>query len=273
MKRDIRVMLVEDDLYARDLMGLLLRRDWRTQVVAETGDMGAVAGLLAKNKVDLILLDAEHPSDPRWAARILDGIKAVKNPPKIILTGTRPDAATLQTLKSAVYTGYLVKGEIAYSLAWAVALAAEGSWVITPGVETLAAASAFAFPRPPVVLDGVRPVTPFTPREAEIARLAILFNLPRRDLADELTKSPSTIFESVSQVYEKLGLWDILDGEVDPAVYFAGHDLVLAHFKDSLAEIWPDKQARPSKQPETPGRKGHDKDTLAFHLLTIPEIV
>lgn len=263
MKRDIRVMLVEDDLYARDLMGLLLRRDWRTQVVAETGDMAAVAGLLAKTKVDLILLDAEHPADPRWAARILDAIKDVKNPPRIILTATSPDAAVLQSLKPAVYTGYLVKGEIAYSLAWAIALAAEGSWVITPGVEALAVKTGFAFPNHPVVLDGVRSVTPFTPREAEIARLAILFNLPRRDLADELTKSPSTIFESVSQVYEKIGLWDILDGEVDPAVYFAGHDLVLRHFKDSLADIWPQGK----------GRKGHDKDTLAFHLLTIPEIL
>lgn len=262
-------MLVEDDLYARDLMALLLRRDWRTQVVAETGDMGAVAGILAKIKVDLILVDGENPSDPRWAARILDGIKDVKNPTGIILTGTRPEAATLLSLKSAVYTGYLIKGEIAYSLAWAVSLAAAGSWVITPGVEKLASSTGFAFPRPPVVLDGVRSVTPFTPREAEIARLAILFNLPRRDLADELTKSPSTIFESVSQVYEKLGLWDILDGEVDPGVYFAGHDLVLEHFKDSLVEIWPAKAGAAEKQ----GHKGHDKDTLAFHLLTIPEIL
>jgi DNA-binding NarL/FixJ family response regulator len=260
-------MLVEDDPYARDLMGLLLRRDWRTQVVAETGDISAVAGLLAKMRVDVVLLDTEHPTEPQWAGRIMEAIKDIKKPPLIIVTGTHPNVETLLSLKAPVYTGYLLKGEIAYSLAWAVTLATEGGWVITPRIETLAAAAGFAFPRQPVILDGKTSVTGFTPREAEIARLAILFNLPRRDLADELTKSPATIFESVSQVYEKLGLWDILDGEVDPTAYFSGHDLVLQHFKDSLTEIWPE-----GKGPETKGRKGHDKDTLAFHLLTIPEI-
>ena len=267
MKRDIRVMLVENDPYARDLMGLLLRRDWRTMVVAETGDMTAVPGLLAKMRVDVLLLNTEHPTDPHWAGRIIEAIKEIKKPPLIVVTGTHPNPVTLQSLKAPVYTGYLLKGEIAYSLAWAVTLAAEGNCVVTPTIEALAATTGFAFPRQPVILDGKASVTGFTPREAEIARLAILFNLPRRDLADELTKSPATIFETVSQVYEKLGLWDILDGEVDPTVYFSGHDLVLQHFKESLTDIWPE-----AKGLEAKGRKGHDKDTLAFHLLTIPEI-
>ena len=33
MLRDIHVILIEDDLYARDYMAILLRRDWRTRVV------------------------------------------------------------------------------------------------------------------------------------------------------------------------------------------------------------------------------------------------
>ena len=262
MKRDIRVMLVEDDLYARDLMSLLLRRDWRTQVVAETGDLGAIPGLLAKTRVDVALLDSEYPTDPQWSSRIGKAMLDMKQLPVVIVTGTQPDAQTLDSLKAPIFSGYLLKSEIAYSLAWAVTLAVDGAWVITPRVEALADSVGFTFPRKPVVLDGRTTVTGLTAREAEIARLAILFNLPRRDLADELTKSPATIFESVSQVYQKLGLWDILDGEVDPASYFAGHDLVLRHFKESLVDIWP----------ETKGRKGRDKDTLAFHLLTIPEV-
>src|SRR5450759_1282135 len=209
MKRDIRVMLVENDPYARDLMGLLLRRDWRTMVVAETGDMTAVPGLLAKMRVDVLLLNTEHPTDPHWAGRIIEAIKEIKKPPLIVVTGTHPNPVTLQSLKAPVYTGYLLKGEIAYSLAWAVTLAAEGNWVVTPTIEALAATTGFAFPRQPV----------------------------------------------------------ILDGKVDPTVYFSGHDLVLQHFKESLTDIWPE-----AKGLEAKGRKGHDKDTLAFHLLTIPEI-
>jgi len=35
MAKDIQVLIIEDDPYARDLMTLLLTRDWRTHVVGE----------------------------------------------------------------------------------------------------------------------------------------------------------------------------------------------------------------------------------------------
>ena len=35
MYQEIRVAIVEDDPYARDLMAMLMWRDWRTRVVAE----------------------------------------------------------------------------------------------------------------------------------------------------------------------------------------------------------------------------------------------
>jgi hypothetical protein len=35
MQKELNVIIVEDDPYARDFMSMLLRRDWRTQVVGE----------------------------------------------------------------------------------------------------------------------------------------------------------------------------------------------------------------------------------------------
>ena len=35
MAKDIQVLIIEDDPYARDLMALLLTRDWRTRVIGE----------------------------------------------------------------------------------------------------------------------------------------------------------------------------------------------------------------------------------------------
>ena len=35
MAKDIQVLIIEDDPYARDLMTLLLTRDWRTHVIGE----------------------------------------------------------------------------------------------------------------------------------------------------------------------------------------------------------------------------------------------
>ena len=46
MQKDIRVLIVEDDPYARDLMALLLTRDWRTQVIGELGKKEEVIDFL-----------------------------------------------------------------------------------------------------------------------------------------------------------------------------------------------------------------------------------
>ena len=40
MPKDIRVLIVEDDPYARDMMSLGLTRDWRTRVVGEVPNKG-----------------------------------------------------------------------------------------------------------------------------------------------------------------------------------------------------------------------------------------
>ena len=59
MYREIRVAIVEDDPYARDLMALLMWRDWRTRVVAEVGRPEDIRHVLEEENPNLILLGAD----------------------------------------------------------------------------------------------------------------------------------------------------------------------------------------------------------------------
>jgi CheY-like chemotaxis protein len=73
VSKEYRAIIVEDDPFACDLMGLLLARDWRTHVVAELG-LGTEAELkkiLAgqAHPIDVVLIDTETPVDPRWPGR------------------------------------------------------------------------------------------------------------------------------------------------------------------------------------------------------------
>ena len=38
MPKDLYVLLIEDDPFARDLMSMLMSRDWRTRVIGELVD-------------------------------------------------------------------------------------------------------------------------------------------------------------------------------------------------------------------------------------------
>ena len=262
MQREIRTVIVEDDPYARDTMALLLRRDWRTQVCGESGQITGLEELIRNEKPDLVVLDTENPQDVHWVEKVTRAVLAAKSSPRILCTATFSDVHVLTQLDQPVFCGYVLKGEISYALAWAVVQAAQGNWVMTLSTRHTAEKIPF-HPLHALTLDGQRQVPGLTRREAEMARLAILFNLRRANLADDMNIQYSTISEYVNQVYEKLGLHDIQDGSVEPESYFSGQTQVLDHFRDSLEHIWQDGRKK----------KAPDMDTLAFHLLTIPEVV
>lgn len=267
MVKELRVVIIEDDPYARDMMSMLLTRDWRTHVVAEFGS-NAEAELKQffarpANPVDVVIIDTEVPADSRWMARAVQIALAQPHPPVLIYTCTKPDAGQVEHLPRQQLGGYLVKGEILYALVTAITEAVKGHTVITPGVQQLE--SYIPFQEPVVVLDGRIPVTHFTRRENDLARLGILFNLAQRDIADELVVSTDFISEVMGQVYEKLGLHDILSGETPLETYF-DDETVLSRCRAVLNRA-------SGASGEKTIRKAPWMSTIAFHLLTVPERV
>ncbi|HUF37259.1 MAG TPA: response regulator [Anaerolineales bacterium] len=264
MPKDLNVLLIEDDPYARDLMGMLLARDWRTRVIAETGSEDGVRGLLDDpiQRVDTILLDTEVPGDPDWPFRITEIARTSVSKPDVIFTATAARAETLQRAVAEGHGGYLLKPEIRYSMASAVAVVSKnGLFAVTPSVYTLALQQRILLPERSVVLDGRKSTLNLTPREQEIARLAILFNHPHRELSDELLIRADQVAKHVSNVYSKLGLDEFLAGEIDPETFFQD-DLILGRFRAILNRV----SSNPTR------RKTADMATLAFHLLTVPDI-
>jgi len=264
MAKDVRVIIVEDDPYARDLMTLLLARDWRTRVVADVRhEAEAVRELqTAIGRVDVVLYDTEIPGSPAWPRHLYEQISSVPNPPAFLCTGTCFDSNIYNHILEAPRGGYILKNDVRYTLAWAVVLAAAGDWVITPGVLEPAQQQSRPLTRRATLLNGSLPFPGLTDREREIARLAILLNMARRNLADELQISPDWAFEMVSVAYQKLGLSEVISGETTPESFLENNPVILDSFRDILSHYTPVKGAR----------KGMDMDTLAFHLMTIPDV-
>ncbi len=264
MPKDIQVLVIEDDLYARDLMSMLLTRDWRTRVVGEVGSETEVKQFLSDptHRIGAIVLDTEVPGDPDWPFRVAGYARQAGHRPAILCTATVPSPETLKRLLHDGFNGYLLKREMGYGLAAGIALAIkQARWVTTRGVYQMALRERIPLPENVSTIDGTKPVANLTPREAEIARLAILFNHPHRDLSDELVIRADQVSKHVSSVYTKLGLDEIMSGEIGTEVFFQD-PLVLKHFQDILNRVGGSKSVR----------KTADMATLAFHLLTVPEI-
>ena len=88
MSNNNRVVIVEDDPFARDMLIKLLSRDWRTRVA---GDFDSFSKQAFKdficeplNNVDTVILDTEVPWNPRWPIEAFEIICDLDNPPKLI---------------------------------------------------------------------------------------------------------------------------------------------------------------------------------------------
>jgi DNA-binding NarL/FixJ family response regulator len=186
--------------------------------------------------------------------------RALPHPPVIVYTCTSPEPRVLARILETRGGGYLVKGEIMYALATALAAAAKGQFVMTPGV--LIISGRMELPANTRLMDGTVSVAKFTPREKDLTRLGLLFNLSQRDIADDLIVSTDFVAEVMGQVYEKLGLREILSGERALESYFQDEKL-LERYRAIVAQS--------AETANKPGRKVPWMSTLAFHLLTVPD--
>jgi len=263
-----RVVVFEDDPYAKDLILKLLSRDWRTRVAGEFDSLSQAAfrQFLAKpaNKIDTIILDTEVPKNPKLPLDIFEVVQSLPEPPKLIFVCTVPTPRYWNDvlMDYDFFGGYLVKQEVLYALGSVVALAAQGYMVATESVVQM---------QPPVnashitaVVDGLQAIQNFTPREKEILRLGIIYNQSQRDIQDELVLSRDWISEVLSSIYAKLQIKEILTGEIPLDTYFT--DAVVLSRAQSIIDQYKDKTGSINL------RHAPWIATLAFHLLTIPEI-
>ncbi len=274
MLKDIHVIIVEDDPYARDFMSILLRKDWRTRVVGEFGSNGGIELHHALHQfaspVDVLVVDTEVPSDEQWPSKVTQIVRSLPQPPAVLYTCTSPDQRVLSHVVGTHGGGYVSKGEIRYGLASAISAVAQGQFVITPGVHMIA--GRVELPENTVVMDGTIPVATFTPRESEISRLGLLFNLGQRDIADDLVVSSDFVAEIMGQIYEKLGLRDILSGEKTLEEFFQD-EMLLARCRSVLEKSGlPLGKEAANPEAHKAVHKAPWMPTIAFHLLTRPDV-
>lgn len=262
MSKEISVAILEDDIFARNWMALLIVRDWRTRLVGEFGSRSELFASLGdpNQRFDVLIVDTDLFGEYFKLADICETLQSQCQDIKVLLTGIRPDLKILQQIRGTQIVGYVLKSEVGYALSWVITFVNEGHWVLTPGVQKLAHENNILLPANPMVLDGRRTILEFTDHEAEVARMAFIFSVGRRDLADELKISEQWSYGLVSELYKKMGLADIVGGEEDLFSYIGESEIIKRKFEEIMNQLGNSKKAK-------------DMETLAFHLLTMPEIL
>ena len=262
MNKDILVAILEDDIFSSNWMSLLMVRDWRTRLVAEFTNRVELCHFLENSNLafDILIVDVDQFGENFHLDEICQTLRSNDLKVKLLLTSVLPKATIFKQINDDRVCGYVLKNEVGYSLSWIITFVFENCWVFTPGTMALASQINFPMPTNKIIVDGRKNLPGFTDHEAEVARFAFIFSLGRRDLADELKISEQWSYGLVSELYTKMGLSDILSGEVDLFSYIPESPIIRTHFKEILKELGSSTKAR-------------DMETLAYHLLTMPEII
>jgi len=258
LTKDILVAILEDDVFSRNWMALLMVRDWRTRVIGEFSTRTDLCAFLENSppKIDVLILDVDLFGEFFTIQEICQILASNNQSAKILLTGIEPDPKIIREIHDDRVHGYILKGEIGYSLSWVITFVYDGYWVLTPGVRNVM----LKLPPKALVLDGRKNIPGFTDHEAEVARMAFIFSVGRRDLADELRITEQWSYGLVSELYKKMGLTEIISGEVDLFDYIGESAIIRKKFDDIIDQLGTSKKAR-------------DMETLAYHLLTMPVII
>lgn len=263
MNRDILVTILEDDFFSRNWMTLLLVRDWRTRVVGEVASQAEFPDYLKenKNRIDVLVVDTDVFQGDFILDEIWQHLKGNNQNPKVLLTGVRPNEKVIKQIDCEKACGYILKHEIGISFNWAITFCYEGNFILTPSThDVFSRATIPSMKQRPLVLDGRKTIPGFTDREKEVAKLAFVFSLGRKDLADELKISEQWSYGLVSELYEKMGLGEILSGEIDPKEFWGNNQIIQSHFVEIVKALGSSQKAK-------------DLEILAYHLMTMPNII
>jgi DNA-binding NarL/FixJ family response regulator len=194
-----RVLVVDDQTLFRTGLASLLREDERVDVVGQAVDGADAVKQAAKLKPDVVLMDIKMPG--------VDGIEAtrqimemVPGTKVLILTTFETDSQVIQALKAGA-SGYVLKDSSAAAIISSIVAVMSGERVMASAVANRVLEMLTGTATPKEFYDGL------TNREIEILKL-LANGMANKQIAYRLKISEKTVRNHVSNMYEKLGIYD-----------------------------------------------------------------
>jgi DNA-binding NarL/FixJ family response regulator len=197
--RIARVLIADDQTLFRSGLARLLDGDDRVSVVGEAVDGNDAVKVALALKPDVVLMDIKMPN--------LDGIEAtrriVTENPKIkvlMLTTFEADNHVIQALKAGA-SGYVLKDSQASAIVSSILAVVAGERVMASAVANRVLEMLTGATTPKEFYDGL------TAREVEILKM-LATGMANKQIAYKLNISEKTVRNHVSNMYEKLGIYD-----------------------------------------------------------------
>jgi DNA-binding NarL/FixJ family response regulator len=197
--RAARVLVVDDQTLFRTGLASLLSEDERVDVVGQAVDGAEAVKQAIKLKPDVVLMDIKMPNTDGIEAtrQIVEQVPGIK---VLILTTFETDSQVIQALKAGA-SGYVLKDSSAAAIVSSIVAVMSGERVMASAVANRVLEMLTGTATPKEFYDGL------TNREVEILKL-LANGMANKQIAFRLKISEKTVRNHVSNMYEKLGIYD-----------------------------------------------------------------
>ena len=195
----VRVLIVDDQTLFRTGLTSLLSGDERVDVIGQAVDGADAVKQAIKLKPEVVLMDIKMPNQDGIEAtrQIIEAIPGVK---VLILTTFETDSQVIQALKAGA-SGYVLKDTSAAAIVSSIVAVMSGEKVMASAVANRVLEMLTGTTTPKEFYDGL------TNREVEILKL-LANGMANKQIAFRLKISEKTVRNHVSNMYEKLGIYD-----------------------------------------------------------------
>ena len=203
----IRILIVDDQLIVREGLRMLIDNHPGTKVVAMARTRSEALDIIARELLDLIILDLELGGNS--ALSFIPQLReAAKNSRILVLTGSR-DSVIHQKAAQLGAMGVVLKEDAADLLLKAIEKVYKGeAWLdrVTLGNLLFQMSNHDSESMDP----RAKKISSLTDRERQVIAL-IAEGLKNRQIAERLFISPTTVTHHLSSIYSKLGVSDRLE--------------------------------------------------------------
>jgi DNA-binding NarL/FixJ family response regulator len=194
----MNIIVVEDTLLVRTMLVALLDGQSDYKVVAAVESVEAALEAMARNYVNLVILDLCLPGLSYDQA-----VKAIKTASPdmdiLVFTVSEDDETVFPALKAGA-TGYILKGAQPLQIIAAIDEIKAGGSPMSPSIARKVLRE---FQGPPVHQELLGMISPLSARETEILDL-LYRGLNFLEIADKLCISPHTVHTHIKKIYTKL---------------------------------------------------------------------
>jgi DNA-binding NarL/FixJ family response regulator len=195
----VKVLLADDQTLFRAGLARLLDEDPRIEIVGEAADGAEAVKLAASLNPDVVLMDMKMPN--------VDGIEATRqimasrpDAKVLLLTTFEADNHVIQALNAGA-SGYILKDSTPNSIVASLLAVVAGERVMASAVANRVLEMLTGTTTPKEFYGGL------TEREIQILKL-LASGMPNKQIAFKLQISEKTVRNHVSNMYEKLNIYD-----------------------------------------------------------------